>query len=232
MISSVNHTPSGDWAFDDSVAGVFPDMLRRSIPDIDGLRRTTLEVVVDSIAGKSYPRVLDVGSSLGGATSGIINAHPTVTVHGVDNSAAMVDRVAPFLMDRASAVLRDVEDEGIPDGPWDAILWSLTLQFVAPALRPSLLRQCRESLSGDGVMFVAEKTLGPDPEADAFLVRTYHARKAAAGYSTKSIEAKSRALRRSLMPMSCEDHERAFRAAGFKPCRVWQHLSFAAWRLT
>lgn len=225
------HRPEGDWVFDDAVVDVFPDMLERSIPNLKGLRRVTQEVILDAIGGKSYPRVLDIGASLCGASAALLSGHDTVTVTAVDNAEAMVKRLAQWAPDRTSVLLRDVEDEGLPEGPWDAVVLSLTLQFIAPAERLAILAQMHDTMPPGGVVFVAEKTLGPSPEADAFLVRTYHRRKMAAGYSAEAVEAKRVSLQRSLMPWSAIENERAFAAAGFKVCRVWQALSFCGWRL-
>ena len=56
--------PNGDWQFDQSVADVFPDMLKRSIPNYEWMRESTSRII-SAATGNRHLDILDIGCSDG-----------------------------------------------------------------------------------------------------------------------------------------------------------------------
>ena len=82
----------GLFTFDDSVASVFPDMIKRSVPGY-----TTIIAMTGLLAGRyASPgsRLYDLGCSLGASTLAMRQNNPPRDCHivAVDNSAAMLER--------------------------------------------------------------------------------------------------------------------------------------------
>lgn len=232
-MTSVGHKPNGPWTFDRSVVDVFDDMLPRSIPDYGQMRKIAGEVLIDALHDRQYPSVLDVGASLGGALRDVAPKIPGVRVLGIDNSSDMVELGQGRLPSGCSLVLRDVVDEGLPNEDFDAVVWCLTLQFLPVEYRARLLAQTRKRLTArGGVAVVVEKTQGETSEYNDLLVRLYHSRKLAAGYSQDDIDAKARSLRYNMATLTEAQNVAMFRSAGFSVQPIWRCLCFAAWVLT
>ena len=69
MIRSSHTNPAGPWEFDEKVADCFPDMLRRSTPGYEAMRRVTLDLAADNLAPGP---VLNLGASRGDAVAELI----------------------------------------------------------------------------------------------------------------------------------------------------------------
>ena len=61
--TSLGHTPEHRWVFDVSVANVFEDMLKRSIPQYETMRDAVTRLGVAYM--RANTRVLDLGCSEG-----------------------------------------------------------------------------------------------------------------------------------------------------------------------
>ena len=217
------------FVFSDKVVTVFDDMIRRSVPGY-GLTLTAIEAV----AGREVPEgtsIYDLGSSLGAsmeaAWQGVRGRR--VTIHGVDNSAAMVKK---------ARVLLDLPDVFFHEG--DAVTWPMenaglivlnfTLQFVPVAEREALLRRCYEALVPGGVLFLSEKFVSAKGEDEDWLRELHWQFKRQQGYSELEIARKRDAIEEVLIPESLESHEVRLRMVGFSQVtQVLQCLNFASW---
>src|SRR5687767_1719393 len=90
--SSLGHLPNGQWQFDTEVTQVFDDMLQRSIPQYDVMRRSVFDVGRRFITPGTA--VVDLGCSRGGAIA------PFVEEFGAANRYIGIEVSAPM---RASA---------------------------------------------------------------------------------------------------------------------------------
>ena len=81
-----------DFVFDRRVAGVFPDMIRRSVPGYENIIAMTGLIAEQYVQDNS--RVYDLGCSLGAATLSILTriANRAVDFIAVDNARAMIDK--------------------------------------------------------------------------------------------------------------------------------------------
>ena len=230
--TSIGHRPTGSWSFDDSVTAVFDDMLARSIPDLDAMRRILVEVVGAVPTDGGPLRVLDVGASLGGVARSLEHAGVRATVRGLDNSPAMVRQAQNLQPHGCTVEAWDVLDQGLPSGKFDAITSCFTLQFLPIESRAAVLSLMRQRIRHEGVVFVAEKVQGEHPADQDWLVRLYHHRKIKAGYSPADVAAKAIALRHSMACHTERENVAVFQSAGFRVQPVWRSLCFAAWQLS
>lgn len=89
---ALQHASISEFVFDDKVAGVFADMIKRSVPGY-----ATLLTGIASIAyqyAQSGTNCYDLGCSLGASTLAMSSAIPHADCHliAVDNSPAMIER--------------------------------------------------------------------------------------------------------------------------------------------
>ena len=58
-----NVIQDGKWEFNEEVANCFEDMLQRSIPQYDIMRKTTFELASSFLENKKWFSLLDIGIS-------------------------------------------------------------------------------------------------------------------------------------------------------------------------
>ena len=85
-------SPAGDFVFDDAVAAVFPDMIRRSVPGYAAIIQM-IQLMAERYALPGST-LLDLGCSLGASTVALAagSAGRNCKVVGVDNAPAMLSR--------------------------------------------------------------------------------------------------------------------------------------------
>jgi tRNA (cmo5U34)-methyltransferase len=230
--TSVGHRPDGKWAFDKDVATCFADMLRRSIPDYDTMRRLVLDV--GSHFAQPRTTILDVGCSRGDGLAPFIDRFGAGNRYvALDASEPMVDACRERLAGWIDNGLLDVRHHdlrsGLPPVAPSLILSVLTLQFVPVECRQRIVADAYRLLRGGGALVLVEKVLGSDAAGERLLVDTYHALKRANGYSADDIEAKRLSLKGVLVPLTAEANEQMLRAEGFHVVPFWRALNFAGW---
>jgi tRNA (cmo5U34)-methyltransferase len=229
----VGHKPDGKWAFDAAVTDVFPDMLRKSIPAYDDMRRLVFDLGSRFVQERTA--VVDLGCSRGDGLA------PFLDRFGAGNRYVAIDESAPMLaacrerfagwIDNGVLEVRQHDlRTGLPAlMPASLILSVLTIQFTPVELRQRVVADAFRVLRGGGAMIVVEKVLGPDAAGDRLLVDSYYDRKRANGYSADDIDAKRVALQGVLVPQTAEANEQMLRAEGFRVVPFWRSLNFAGW---
>lgn len=216
------------FCFDDAVAAVFPDMLRRSIPGYEA----TLEAIGSLAARYVRPgtRCYDLGCSLGAATLALrqgIRA-PDCRIVAVDNAPAMIRRCTELIAaDDAATPGRtpvdvepgDIRDTAIVNA--SMVVMNYTLQFVDPADREPLLGRIHDGLAPGGLLLLSEKVVDEDPQMEALLVELHFEHKRRNAYSELEISRKRAALENVLVPETVAVHRRRLGHAGFAHTAVW-----------
>ena len=217
-----------DFAFDEAVADVFPDMIRRSVPGYE-----TVVALTGLLAARHLGeggRCYDLGCSLGASTVAVLRAMGTTPceILAVDSSAAMLDKArrVPEFDERVEWVEADVRE--LPIERAQVVILNYVLQFLPRGDRLPLLRRIRAGLSSDGVLIVSEKLAAGD-----YFDGLHLDFKRANGYSELEVSQKRAALE-NVMRIDTEDtHLARFRDAGFGAARVWfrclNWASFVAW---
>ncbi len=217
-----------DFAFDEAVAEVFPDMIRRSVPGYETVVALTGLLAARHL-GKGG-RCYDLGCSLGASTLAVLRAMGTTPcqILAVDSSAAMLDaaRRIPEFDERVQWVEADVREVEIDRA--QVVILNYVLQFLSPEDRLPLLRRIRAGLSGGGVLIVSEKLAG-----GGYFDGLHVDFKRANGYSELEVSQKRAALENVMRIDSENTHLARFRDAGYGAARVWfrclNWASFVAW---
>lgn len=151
-----------DFAFDENVARVFPDMVHRSIPGYATLLTVMQAVFRHYFKNTPQPLVYDLGCSVGGVTLALAHVLPADSRFiGVDNAAQMLIRYRDAirqanLNERVEPMQADITQINLLD--CDAICLNFILQFLPPESRQLMLQRCFDALKPHGICFVAEKT--------------------------------------------------------------------------
>ena len=221
-----------DFAFDDAVADVFPDMIRRSVPGYETVI-AQLGVLAAQYA-KDNTLVYDLGCSLGAAT---LSMHRQTAGRNlqhicVDNSEAMVKRCQSRLhrhMPEAKLEVRCENIENTEINNASLVIVNFTLQFLPPDSRLSLLQNIYQGLMPGGALVLSEKIVFADEKENQHQIEWYHNFKRANGYSDLEISQKRAALENVLIPDTLETHQQRLRKAGFVDSYRWfQSFNFAS----
>ncbi len=221
-----------DFAFDDAVADVFPDMIRRSVPGYETVI-SLLGVLAEQYA-QPKSKVYDLGCSLGVATLSMHKQTRTLGLEHicVDNSEAMVKRCTSRLkrhMPDADLIVVCDNIEDIEINNASLVVVNFTLQFLAPEIRLALLKKIYRGLLPNGVLVLSEKLVFEDKTENASQIKWHHAFKSANGYSDLEISQKRVAIENVMIPDSVEMHQQRLEQAGFEESYQWfQAFNFAS----
>jgi len=204
------------FEFDEAVASVFDDMLSRSVPFYDEVRKLVISLILSE--QKEGLKVLDLGSS---TAKFLLDLHSKMTtdmqLKGLDNSQAMLDRAeqkcqafgADIELELADMLTYDYHQE-------DVIVANYTLQFIRPMQRVDLVKRLYEGLNDDGIFIFSEKVVFEDKKLDKELIDIYYDYKKEQGYSEYEIAQKREALENVLIPFTIEENIQMCKDAGFK----------------
>lgn len=213
-----------DFSFDEQVASVFPDMLRRSIPGYETI--ISMLGVIAAQYAQNNSRIYDLGCSLGAATLSMhsqLRDRP-IEYLAVDNSEAMTTRCQTNLaknlgQDRYRCVQQDVRDIRIENA--SVVVLNFTLQFLPEDARQQLIRSIFRGLRQGGVLVLSEKVRDENAGRESTLADIYHGFKAGNGYSELEISQKRDALEKVMRINSIEEHLQRYESAGFHQPGVW-----------
>jgi tRNA (cmo5U34)-methyltransferase len=216
------------WEFNAQVTEVFDDMLARSIPDYEGMRRITTELAIRF--AQEGTSIVDLGCSRGAALKPIMKALENLDVRymGLEISDPMFEAAKEEI---PTADVRKFDlREGYPKVISSVTLSILTLQFIPIEYRQRIIQDVYDSLTPNGVFIFVEKILGADSYADNVFVNTYLDRKGNNGYTQEQINNKRKALEGVLVPVTDKWNKELLTDAGFKHVDCyWRHLNFAGW---
>jgi len=218
---------SKKFEFDEAVASVFDDMLSRSVPFYDEVRKLVISLILAE--QKEDMRVLDLGSS---TAKFLLDLHAKKSVKmrlkGLDNSQAMLDRAeqkcqafgADIELELADMLEYDYNNE-------DVIVANYTLQFIRPMQRLELMKKLYEGLSEEGMFIFSEKVVFEDKVLDKEMIDIYYEYKKEQGYSEYEIAQKREALENVLIPFTIKENIQMCKDAGFSKIEtVFQWANF------
>jgi tRNA (cmo5U34)-methyltransferase len=222
----------GLFTFDDSVARVFPDMIKRSVPGY-----ATIISMTGLLAGKyamAGTALYDLGCSLGASTLAMRQNLTQSDCHivSVDNSVAMLERCKSIIDTdthdtRVQLVCADVQDVAIENA--SVVVLNFTLQFIPKEQRDAVINRIFRGLRTGGIMVLSEKVMFEDPHLDELNIELHHQFKRANGYSELEVARKRTALENVLLPETLKQHRARIAGAGFSSCDVWfQCFNFAS----
>ena len=219
---------SAPFRFNERVAAVFPDMLRRSIPGY----AASLEAI-GSLAAR-YVRAgtncYDLGCSLGAATLAMRQGigQPCCRIVAVDSAPAMVSRCREILAEddrlhgpetEVDVVEGDIRDIDIVNA--SMVVLNYTLQFLDQDDRDALVERIYQGMNQGGLLVLSEKVVDENPQMESLLVELHHEHKRRNDYSALEISRKRAALENVLIPETVAAHRERLARAGFAHTAVW-----------
>ncbi|HLV78220.1 MAG TPA: carboxy-S-adenosyl-L-methionine synthase CmoA [Marinobacter sp.] len=213
-----------DFRFDASVARVFPDMIRRSVPGYTTII-PMIEVITEQYV-QPGSHCYDLGCSLGASTLAMRHGIPYADCRlvGVDNSSAMIERCRHYvaLDDHELPVTLRCEDILTTELSRASVTTlNFTLQFVPPEQRPGLLSRIAGATLPGGVLILSEKIHFESGTEQDTQTRLHHEFKRANGYSDLEISQKRSAIENVLIPETLAAHRERLLASGFDQVLVW-----------
>ena len=228
-----NHLAPEKWAFDSDVCHVFTDMLRRSIPQYDVMRKGVFDIGQSFV--KPSTHVVDLGCSRGDALAPFIDQFGDRCQYlGLELSESMLqasrERFAT-LIDAGTVSINEHDlRKTYPDVNASLTLSVLTLQFTPMEHRQRILRDIYRSTAKGGAFILVEKVLGDSAEINELMVNQYHQLKKTNGYSDELIERKRLSLEGVLVPVTARWNEELLRSAGFTQVDCfWRWMNFCGW---
>ncbi|WP_116472560.1 carboxy-S-adenosyl-L-methionine synthase CmoA [Zobellella maritima] len=214
----------GDFCFDQRVAEVFPDMIKRSVPGYSNIISAIGMMTVRFAQPDS--QLYDLGCSLGAATQEMRRnlTRPGCKIIAVDNSPAMLERAQNHLASFKSDVEVELQQADICDLQIEnasVVVLNFTLQFIDPARREALLANIYRGLNPGGILILSEKFLSPDNQVNELLIDLHHDFKRANGYSELEISQKRNALENVMRPDTPELHKARLARVGFQHVDMW-----------
>ncbi len=209
-----------DFAFDETVVSVFPDMIRRSVPGYELVIPMTGLLAANHLPDDGL--AFDLGCSLGATTLAILRqlARREATIVAVDNSAAMLDKARTLVHDeRVDWRLDDIQNLDFSGA--DVVVMNYTLQFVPLEQRQALINNIAAGMQHNGVLIVSEKLRFSDPALDDYYRLVHERFKIANGYSEMEVAGKRTALENVMVPETEEAHRQRFVEAGFTQVETW-----------
>lgn len=218
------HEKVNEFSFDEAVARVFPDMIKRSVPGY-----TTIIPMIGLITeqyAQAHTHCYDLGCSLGASTlamrHGLKNKHCELVA--VDNSPSMLERCNHYIeldndttpVTQLCADIRDLEFK-----PCSVVTLNFTLQFLPPEDRHSLLKKVQTALLPGGVLILSEKICFDDKTEQSHLEELHWLFKKANGYSDLEVSQKRSALEQVLLPDTLEAHKERLNSSGFNTVHLW-----------
>lgn len=223
-IYAEKHEMLVDFVFDESVAHVFPDMIRRSVPGYETII-PLLGLLADRYA-RPATCIYDLGCSLGAASLTMRRrlAQRDCRIIAVDNAPAMLEQARDNLRAEESDipvefVCSDIRDLAISNASF--VVMNFTLQFIPPHDRLPLLARIGDAMQAGDALVLSEKIRFSDAEQQQLMEDLQLDFKRANGYSELEISQKRSALENVLIPDSLEAHHARLGEAGFSQSYLW-----------
>jgi tRNA (cmo5U34)-methyltransferase len=213
-----------DFSFGANVASVFDDMLDRSVPFYQEIQRMISEMAADfAVSGTS---IYDLGCSTGNTLLNLEKVTPKgVKFIGIDYSQEMLTRCSQKLVARGfqhpyELICGDL-NQGVNIHNASVVMMVLTLQFVRPLYRDTLVKTILQGLAENGCLILVEKILGEDSVFNRLFIKYYYEMKKKHGYTEMEIAKKREALENVLVPYKLMENREMILRAGFRYCDVF-----------
>ena len=213
-----------DFKFGANVANVFDDMVNRSVPFYGEMQRMMAELAADH--AKEGSDVYDLGCSTGTTMIGMDTmVNPNIRFVGIDDSQEMLDKCKSKLMEIGFSRNYDLRcndlGHGVKIENASVVVLCLTLQFVRPIYRESLVKDILDGLNPGGALILIEKILAEESRYNRDFINYYYNYKRRNNYSELEISQKREALENVLIPYKLSENISLLRDKGFAHCEVF-----------
>jgi tRNA (cmo5U34)-methyltransferase len=213
-----------DFKFDQNVVTVFDDMVTRSVPYYLEIQRMIGELAAEYAQPNSV--IYDLGCSTG-TTLVNMNAtvQPEIKFVGIDDSPNMLAKCRENL--QCVGVTRPLTltacdlNKGVEIKDASVVVLCLTLQFIRPLYRVSLLHQILAGMREGGCLILVEKILAEESGLNRNFIKYYYDFKKRNQYSEIEIAQKREALENVLVPYKLSEDIEMLKLAGFQHVEVF-----------
>ncbi|MEE8393289.1 MAG: carboxy-S-adenosyl-L-methionine synthase CmoA [Rhodospirillales bacterium] len=208
-----------DFKFDKKTAGVFDDMVDRSVPFYGEIQRMISELAGDfAVPGT---RLFDLGCATGNSLLAVDRTvDENVSLVGIDNSPEMLAKAESKFTQAGmkhtyQLVESDLENYRDFDNASVALM-VLTLQFIRPLQRQRIITDVYNGLNPDGALILVEKLSFGSTLLNRLFIKYYYELKRRNGYSETEIAQKREALENVLIPYRYEENAEMLKEVGFR----------------
>ncbi|UOU96754.1 carboxy-S-adenosyl-L-methionine synthase CmoA [Chryseobacterium daecheongense] len=213
-----------DFEFNTKVAGVFDDMVSRSVPFYDELQRMTSELAGNHAQPGSY--VYDLGCSTG--TTMLLmdkTIQEDIKFVGIDDSEEMIlkcrEKLNNFKLNRDIELQVADLTKTVPVENASVVAMVLVLQFIRPINRLSIVKKICDGMLKNGVFILIEKVLTEEKSFNREFIDYYYDFKRRNNYSELEISQKREALENVLIPYKTSENVNMLHEAGFDEVEVF-----------
>ena len=213
-----------DFKFDAQTAGVFDDMVDRSVPLYAEIQRMCCELAADfALDGTN---LVDLGCATGTTLSLLDRiVSPGVQFVGIDNSPAMLEQARKKLVHggikRSYRLIESDIDRNAVIENASVVLMILTLQFVRPLYRESVMQRLYDGMLPNSALILVEKLTVKDGVLNRLFIEHYYEMKRRNGYSEIEISNKREALENVLIPYRWEENVELLTRSGFRHVEIF-----------
>lgn len=190
------------WTFNSEVASVFPMHARQHIPKYKEIINETVKIIKER--HHLNAKIVDVGCATGETLYNLNDAGFT-NLHGIDSSAAMIDKIKPLPTIKSLTVSPVFFNNQL----FDAIICNWTLHFIEQ--KEAYIEQIFKSAKDDSSIIITDKT-STDPIPTYF----YYQLKKQNGVSEQEIFEKEQALKGAMFVHPPEWYIQLARRFGLK----------------
>ena len=216
------------FEFDESVASVFDDMLKRSVPFYKEVQKLIIDFI--NLNAKDENKLIDLGCSTALFLLELKSkAKVNLKLFGIDNSKPMLFQAQKKLQAYGIKDIHlqygDIKEVSLNN--FDFIIANYTLQFIRPINRPKVVQKIFNGLKEEGFFIFSEKVVFEDKKIDKDIIDIYYDYKKNQGYSEYEISKKREALENVLIPFTIAENIQMCKDAGFKSIHtIFQWVNF------
>ncbi|MDH4261981.1 MAG: carboxy-S-adenosyl-L-methionine synthase CmoA [Spirochaetia bacterium] len=212
------------FEFSQKVAGVFDDMISRSVPYYEANQIMTSQMTVEFY--KENSMIYDLGCSIG-TTAHFLNkafGSSGFSYTGIDNSKPMIEEADKKINEfgkwhNIQFVLGDIENYDYKNT--SVVIANYTFQFIPPERRLLLLQNIFSKLCAGGILLLSEKVIEKNQTFSRIFSQLHHNMKKAHGYSDLEIIQKRDALEDVLIPNTTDQNLELLKDAGFQNVAIY-----------
>ena len=228
-------TPKDNWEFDEDVAKCFDNMLERSIPMYQEMRKLCHKLGRNFV--QPHNSIIDLGASRGEALRPFIEDDTANKFMAVEISEPMRTVMQDLYRHNPKVRISDMDlrklDQNVGTLSSHSISLAmsiLTIQFTPIEYRQQIMQAIYDMLEPGGAFLFVEKVIGNTASLDRMFVQEYYDMKNQNGYSYEDIQRKRSSLEGVLVPVTASWNEDMLKNAGFRQVDCfYRNLNFAGW---
>lgn len=199
--------------FDAQVAGVFDDMIKRSVPGYEQVLQMQASLI-RRIYRKPW-KLYDLGCSTANLFALLGSDFAWDHCIGVDPSGAMLDKARARFAHVQGVQFVEQNAQNVNLDQAGIVVLNYVLQFLEPGEREPLLERIFEALPSGGFLLLSEKVRHTHSLLSELEIEVHHDHKRAMGYSDLEIQQKRDAIENYLRPESLDLHLARLKNIGF-----------------